>query len=219
VTTTPLYDEFGVEIHAASQPGKAFALLEDETRVNLIASAVYIVGNESIKQPNGTMKDRYAVGLQFDSLRALRYEDGIETGRTHSWFKVLTFSYHEKSTMATSGLAAVLAIPKDKDKLTDFIKAALGKQLTARIKHRKYEVSGETKIATDLEAFKPIVGEEDFKGVIASFVPHRQAIKRYPTCKFVSVLMKPPVAQVLSEYMTAHPVKAAAATTTPVEVK
>jgi len=215
-----LYDEFGIEIRNASQPGKPFAKLEDETRLTVIINGIYVIGDEDIRQPNGSIKTRFAVGVQYDSLRALRYEDGTETGRTHSWFNAITFSYHDKSTMVVSGLAAALGIPKDKTLLTDFIKMGLGKQVSARVKHRKYTLDGVERIATDLEAFKPAPQTEDFKEVIAKFIPHRQAVKRYPGCKFCFAALPPNVkAPILSEYVAKIVPIPAPAPTGPVEIK
>lgn len=215
-----LYDEFGMPVHNAATPGKPYAKIEDETRLTVVVNSIYVIGDEDIRQPNGSVKTRFAVGIQYDSLRALRFEDGEETGRNHSWFNAITFSFHDKSTMVTSGLAAALGIPKDKTLLTDFIKLGLGKQISARVKHRKYTLDGVEKTATDLEAFKAVLQTEDFKEVISKFLPHRQAVKRYPACKFCFAAQLPVIrAQILSEYVAKQAPTPAPATTAPIEIK
>jgi len=185
-----LYDEFGCEIVSATSQGKPFALLEDETRLKVLVSAVYIIGNEEVAQPDGSKKTRYAIGVQYDSLRSLRYEDGTETGRTHSWYQTYTFSYHEKSNLAKTGLLEACAVDLKQPTITEFIRAVLGKQVSGRVKHRPYEKDGQKKVSCDLEALKIVSEQEDFATIIAAYKPHRQVLKRYPACRVITAGMR-----------------------------
>ena len=214
-TATPeiRYDEFGMEIHDAGQNGKPFALLDDEIRLPVIISAFYMVGKESIKQPNGTLKDRFAIGLQFDSLRPLRYEDGEDTGRKHSWLNVMTYSFNDKSTLSLSGLLNAIGHNPTATLTPDFVKEVLGKQISARVKHRTYESEGKKRTIADIEAFKPLLDQENFSECIDTWYPHRRAIKKYPECKVLSYKMlrdgaknnKPVVAALLSAIVATPP--------------
>jgi hypothetical protein len=183
------YDEFGMEILEAGQNGKPFALLDDEIRLPVIISALYLVGKESIKQPNGTLKDRYAIGLQYDSLRPLRYEDGEDTGRKHSWFNVTTYSFNDKSTLSVSGLLNAVGHSPTVITTPDFAREVLGKQVSARVKHRSYESEGKKRTIAEIEAFKPLLDKENFNECIDMWYPHRRAIKKYPGCMVLSYKM------------------------------
>lgn len=176
----------GIEEVSASGAGRKLLLIEEETRLKLFIDSMTIIGLEDYTGADGKTTTNYKIGLGFTSNREQKYEDGEGTGRKVTFFKVFTFSFHEKSGMVKSGLVEALVYDTSNLKLTEFLAACVGKQISAMISHRKYKNKQlQDSVAMDIEKFKKVVETEDFEDAVSAWEPPFMAVKLYSDKKIV----------------------------------
>jgi len=174
----------------ASGASRKYQLLEEETRLKLIIDSMLIVGLEDYKGDDGKVTTNYKIGINFTSNREQRYDDGEGSGRKVTFFKMYTFSFHEKSGLIKGGLIDALGYDiTASTKLTDFLAGCVGQQVSAMINHRKYKTKqGQDAVAMDIEKFKAVKDKEDFDDSLSSWTVPYLAKKSYPDKKIVTWL-------------------------------
>jgi hypothetical protein len=135
ITTLLPEDIYGLGEIVSANNSRKVALIEEETRLKFFIDSVTVIGNVEFKQPDGTTKVSYQVGLGMTSNRAQRYEDnGEETGRNWQFFEKYTLSFSPKSNLVKSGLLQAADHDLTKVTLAQIIEGLVGKQISAMVK-------------------------------------------------------------------------------------
>jgi len=188
VTTEDIYG-LGGNSSVSALNSRKMQLIEEETRLKFVIDSICVIGNVDFKQPDGSTKTSYQIGVGLTSNRSQRYEDnGEDTGRNVSFFLPYTLSFNPKANLVKSGLLQAVDYDLSLVTLPQIIGGLVGKQVSAMIAHRKYKTKdGQDAIAMDVEKFKPVTDQDDFAEALAKWKPNFMAAKRYPSAKIVTV--------------------------------
>lgn len=139
--------------------------LAEEIRIPIMITSVTLVGNEVFKAADGKETISYKLGLGLTSNTPYVSESGEVIEGFHEFFTRYTASTAPKSGMFKDGLVEACGLGDASD-LTKMVNALIGKKISAMTKYRAYKTrNGENRIAVDLEKFKALTTEEDFKDV------------------------------------------------------
>lgn len=179
--TAPIDNGFDEDV-STGETRRPYALLEDESRVQVVVTSLTAIGNESFRGADGKETVSYKINLQLTSSRPRRYEDGEEAKGLVEFNAKYTFSMHEKGRMATEGLLEAIGADTTKVyKLNEFAALVLGKVISGRVKHRKYKTKeGAEAVAQDLEAFKPVKDPMDIEEIVANWKVPFALVKKHP---------------------------------------
>lgn len=181
VTTANIDNGFDEEV-STGEARRPYALLEDESRIQVVITSFTALGNESFRGDDGKVTESYKISLQMTSSRLRKYEDGGEAKGNVEFNSKYTFSMHEKSKMVKDGLLEALGADLTKVyKLNEFAALVLGKVVSGRVKHRKYKTKeGVEAIAQDLEAFKVVKEPMDTEELILGWRVPFTLVKKHP---------------------------------------
>lgn len=151
--------------------------MPEEKRVLAYISSISIIGKE-VYQYNGRPTEAFRIGIQLDTYTPRKLLDGKDDGYWSFWIKY-TFSYSEKGKLLPL-LTGIRGFDKTKTALIDFIKQAIGRQISGILKTREYVKDGITKEICEIGDFKPLKEDKDITKLYSLWKPAYWAAKKYP---------------------------------------
>lgn len=180
--------------------------LADEIRIPIMITSVTLVGNEVFKAVDGKETISYKLGLGLTSNVPYVSESGEVIDGYHEFFTRYTASTAVKSGMFKDGIVEACGLGDASD-LTKMVNALIGKKISAMTKYRAYKTrNGENRVAIDLEKFKALTTEEDFKDVEAvEHIPYA-ATKNYVGKKIITTVNGKAKIEVIKAIKATEPV-------------